>query len=503
MARSRGRSVRVAKHSQVVAPSSRKASKRCISAMPEAATEVLGVSTPARARFARSAYDLNSPGRAGRGDARINLISNLQRSHGNRFAARMLQDGFALGDRERAPGAVPGSGRSASLVQRRIGDGHDLNAARFAGDPVLEACFDNERVLTTGSSGEAVRKIQQALIDAGFPLPKFGVDGMFGSETGAALRAFQAGAGIKIDGIVGPETMQSFDARFSSGPGPTPPTPPGPTPPVPPQPIPPQPTPPQPTPPAPATITSETVATSPGLRTRTKVGVGEEIDLTHSAGSTTWSVTKGKLSATTGAKVRLTAPDVAQTITVTAGTTTLNFTVIAPTGVHMDRFPGSGIKHTFNQADSGIMTLPFLLSDDVNFLKVIYREMDVAGVASVPGVYSCNPFSGGHCGAGGGGAPCNDLSMTDTVVAGKGTQAVLGDCAYSGHCGTAPPFKPGTVTVSIPYQFKVGTGTFRQFTTVVQVHALTADAVTLASDKAGAHGDTTVGAAGSLIPQCP
>ncbi|MEO8935532.1 MAG: peptidoglycan-binding domain-containing protein [Burkholderiaceae bacterium] len=416
----------------------------------------------------------------------------MQRSHGNRFAARMLQGGFALGDRDSALGARLGSGRSASLVQRRIGDGHDLSAARFAGDPVLEACFDNERVLTTGSSGEAVRRIQQALMDAGFPLPKFGVDGKFGSETRAALRDFQAGAGIKIDGIVGPETMQSLDTRFSSRPGPTPPTPP-------------QPTPPQPTPPAPlpATIVSETVATSPGLRTRTKVGVGEEIDLTHSAGSTTWSVTKGKLSATTGAKVRLTAPDVAQTITVTAGTTTLNFTVVAPTGVHMDRFPGSGIKHTFNQADSGIMTLPFLLPDDVNFLKVIYREMDVAGVASVPGVYSCNPFSGGHCGAGGGGAPCNDLSMTDTVVAGKGTQAVLGDCAYSGHCGTAPPFKPGTVTVSIPYQFKVGTGPFRQFTTVVQVHALAADAATLASDKAGAHGDTTVGAAGSLIPQCP
>ena len=27
-----------------------------------------------------------------------------------------------------------------------IGDGHDLKSPRFAGDEVLEACYDNERV---------------------------------------------------------------------------------------------------------------------------------------------------------------------------------------------------------------------------------------------------------------------------------------------------------------------------------------------------------------------
>src|SRR5260370_222952 len=36
------------------------------------------------------------------------------------------------------------SGHSV-MLQRTIGDGHDLQAARFAGDEVLEACFDNER----------------------------------------------------------------------------------------------------------------------------------------------------------------------------------------------------------------------------------------------------------------------------------------------------------------------------------------------------------------------
>ena len=53
-----------------------------------------------------------------------------------------------------------------------IGDGHDLKSQRFAGDEVLEACYDNERVLRRGDSGSAVEKVQQALIVLGFPVPR-------------------------------------------------------------------------------------------------------------------------------------------------------------------------------------------------------------------------------------------------------------------------------------------------------------------------------------------
>jgi hypothetical protein len=107
-------------------------------------------------------------------------------------------------------------------VQRKIGDDHDLSSPRFAGDPVLEACFDKERVLTLGSSGSAVVKLQQALIDAGFPLPKHGADGKFGSETKAAVKDFQTASGFTgkdIDGIVGSKTMGALDAHFGTTPG--------------------------------------------------------------------------------------------------------------------------------------------------------------------------------------------------------------------------------------------------------------------------------------------
>src|SRR5262249_16769691 len=74
-------------------------------------------------------------------------------------------------------GAVQVESAGASSLQRTIGDGHDLTAARFAGDAVLEAVYDNERPLKFGDKGAAVRKLQQALVDSGFSLPRFGVDG--------------------------------------------------------------------------------------------------------------------------------------------------------------------------------------------------------------------------------------------------------------------------------------------------------------------------------------
>ncbi|HMB36995.1 MAG TPA: DUF4157 domain-containing protein [Methylomirabilota bacterium] len=400
------------------------------------------------------------------------------------------------------------NGASATKLQRRIGDGHDLQAPRFAGDPVLEACFDNEQLLRFGSQGPAVAKVQQALVDAGFPLPKFGVDGIFRSETQSAVRKYQSAHSLNPDGIVGPLTMGSLDALFATptppGPGPTPPGP-GPTPPGPgPTPPGPGPTPPGPgpTPPAPAeTITSQTVATTPGARTRTRIGVGENVNLTHAPGSTAWTTTAGTLSATNGTTVILTAPDTAQKITVRAGGVTIQFDIVAPTSVSMDREPGTGVKHHLNRADSGIQTRVFLGPDDVNFSNVRYRELDVAGTGS--GVYSCNPFSGGHCGAGGGGNPCPDKAMTNTVVAGMGTQSVLGDCAYSGRCGGTPPFGAGTTSLSIPYEYRVGAGPFHQFTFVGQAHILAADGSTLATAKAGATGTTTVAAATTAIVQCP
>lgn len=65
--------------------------------------------------------------------------------------------------------------------------------------------------LRKGSKGEPVTAMQQALLRAGFPLPKYGADGKFGNETRSALKAFQKANGLQADGICGPKTWAALE----------------------------------------------------------------------------------------------------------------------------------------------------------------------------------------------------------------------------------------------------------------------------------------------------
>lgn len=69
-------------------------------------------------------------------------------------------------------------------------------------------------------TGPAVVKIQQALIDLGFPLPEQGARGTFSDETGAAVTAYKTDRQIfPNDPVVGPGTMRSLDAEPALAPG--------------------------------------------------------------------------------------------------------------------------------------------------------------------------------------------------------------------------------------------------------------------------------------------
>lgn len=96
--------------------------------------------------------------------------------------------------------------------------GHGLTATRFTDEPVFEAIYDGRRLLRVGDRGPAVERLQQALVDTGFSLPRFGADGVFGSETKSAVEAFQRSAGLtgrQIDGIVGKKTIRLLDQRLT------------------------------------------------------------------------------------------------------------------------------------------------------------------------------------------------------------------------------------------------------------------------------------------------
>ena len=63
-------------------------------------------------------------------------------------------------------------------------------------------------MLRSGSSGQAVKDLQQFLTDAGYDLGS--VDGQFGPKTEAAVRAYQADQGLSVDGVVGPKTSAAM-----------------------------------------------------------------------------------------------------------------------------------------------------------------------------------------------------------------------------------------------------------------------------------------------------
>ncbi|GIW72214.1 MAG: hypothetical protein KatS3mg102_1756 [Planctomycetota bacterium] len=70
------------------------------------------------------------------------------------------------------------------------------------------------RLLRHGARGPEVRALQRALVALGAALV---ADGIFGHQTLAAVRAFQARSGLAPDGLVGPLTVRALDRAFGLG----------------------------------------------------------------------------------------------------------------------------------------------------------------------------------------------------------------------------------------------------------------------------------------------
>lgn len=73
--------------------------------------------------------------------------------------------------------------------------------------------------LKKGSKGDAVKKLQSDLTQAGFSCGA--IDGIFGSKTLAAVKAFQQAAGLTVDGLVGSQTQTALANWLAAGGGTT------------------------------------------------------------------------------------------------------------------------------------------------------------------------------------------------------------------------------------------------------------------------------------------
>lgn len=73
-----------------------------------------------------------------------------------------------------------------------------------------------DRLLHFKDAGEDVKNVQEALKQLGYDLSKYGSDGLIGSETTAAIKAFQQAKGLSVDGIVGPNTVKALQDAVGS-----------------------------------------------------------------------------------------------------------------------------------------------------------------------------------------------------------------------------------------------------------------------------------------------
>ena len=83
------------------------------------------------------------------------------------------------------------------------------------GQPMPSEAVYPGRVLRQGATGDAVRMAQSWLAALGGGVPKVRVDGIYGASTRQAVLAFQAKAGLKLDGAVGKETWQALRTAFN------------------------------------------------------------------------------------------------------------------------------------------------------------------------------------------------------------------------------------------------------------------------------------------------
>lgn len=72
------------------------------------------------------------------------------------------------------------------------------------------ATFYNNLKVGASNNADEVRRLQNALISAGYNVGSTGADGIYGKNTEAAVRAYQQATGLAVDGIAGTKTQSAL-----------------------------------------------------------------------------------------------------------------------------------------------------------------------------------------------------------------------------------------------------------------------------------------------------
>jgi hypothetical protein len=258
----------------------------------------------------------------------------------------------------------------------------------------------------------------------------------------------------------------------------------------------------------PCWISSITKAEPPSDHQRTKIGVGEEVDLSFlPAGEPEWSLSSGlgRLANVSGGHALFLAGELPGSSTVQAINRSLNceatitFDVVAPNGLFLERF--GGVYHTRNKLNIGFGASAYLTPDDVSFEYIYVSEEDVRAVAQ--GCYLSLNDTGHQANT--------KPTMVGKDVPGKGSQLWTdnaGDTVYSGDPGLTlgkDQILPGSIRWDIPLAYRSDIATTpHQFTVVPMTATCEPDGKggwLLNIEKAGASASISAASEGSLPPK--
>ncbi len=215
-----------------------------------------------------------------------------------------------------------------------------------------------------------------------------------------------------------------------------------------------------------------TVVTSPKDRKRTKVGVGEKVDLKAPCPAD-WTIQGGGvLSTATSATTQFTAPETAAQVIITAklhvdnSTKTVTFNVVEPSGITFVKTANiTNNSNTLLQA--GFQAAVYITPSDVNFTAISVGEN--AAPAITTGHYtSLYPNGFNH-------PPKGAVRLT-THVQGRGSINPLArdtvDTGLIPRFGNPAKYTAGTFLWKIPWRYELGQ-TNKVFTTANQKDELT------------------------------
>lgn len=117
---------------------------------------------------------------------------------------------------DRVKAAINENGGDADTLVQKYGSLEKAIRAGAVSSDLLKkslggvANLNIDRLLHLKDTGDDVKSVQEALSQLGYDLSKYGADGILGSSTIAAIKAFQEAKGLSTDGIVGPNTVKAL-----------------------------------------------------------------------------------------------------------------------------------------------------------------------------------------------------------------------------------------------------------------------------------------------------